>query len=139
MNSSQPNDLASSDRSRWILVVDDEVPMLDMMEAMLTMSGWTARTAKSGEEAMAVIESMDTPPALLICDIWMPKPDGVEITRQIVARVKNIKVVLISGRLTQPSWCPPDFVHYRFLAKPFSIDELQTAVKEAFAEMEAGH
>jgi DNA-binding NtrC family response regulator len=138
MNTPSFHDSTDGKQNRWILVVDDEVPMLHMLEAMLGIAGWTARTASSGAEAIALIDSADTPPSVLICDVLMPKQDGMALTRQIVAKLPAIKVVLVSGRLTDLSWWPADFRHYRFLAKPFTSAELLKAVNESFLELDGG-
>ena len=123
-------------RAPWILVVDDEAAIQEMLGTILSISGWAVRTGNGAAEAMAVIESAPTAPGLLICDVMMPGVDGLELTRRIVARVPGIKIILISGHLTNLSWWPTDFRDYCFLPKPFSPEELLNAVRDAFTDSE---
>jgi DNA-binding NtrC family response regulator len=127
----------TSARKRWILIVDDEPALQDMLATLLGADGWSVEIAGDANRALKTIESAATPPSLLICDILMPGTDGLELTRRIVARVPQIKVVLISGHLTNLSWWPTDFREYRFLSKPFSADQLLSAVREAFIDLPA--
>lgn len=123
--------------NRWILIVDDEPALQDMLATLLTADGWTVEIAGDAAKAMNAIDTAPVPPSMLICDILMPGTDGLELTRRIVARVPQIKVVLISGHLTNLSWWPTDFREYRFLAKPFSADQLLSSVREAFLDLPA--
>jgi len=127
----------TSAKNRWILVVDDEPALQDMLATLLGADGWTVEIAGDAARALAAIENAPTLPSLLICDILMPGTDGLELTRRIVARVPQIKVVLISGHLTNLSWWPTDFREYRFLSKPFSADQLLSAVRESFLDLPA--
>lgn len=122
-------------RKRWILIVDDEPALQEMLATLLGADGWSVEIAGDADRALAAIESAPVPPSLLICDILMPGTDGLELTRRIVARVPQIKVVLISGHLTNLSWWPTDFREYRFLPKPFSSDQLLSAVRESFLDL----
>jgi DNA-binding NtrC family response regulator len=121
----------------WILIVDDEVAMQEMLETILSSSGWTVRTAGDATQAIAIIESAQTAPGLVISDILMPGVDGLELTRRIVAKVPGIKVILISGHLTNLSWWPTDFREHRFVPKPFSPEQLLGAVRDAFTDSAA--
>lgn len=118
----------------WILVVDDEPAMLGLIEAIFQAEDWTVFTADSGEKALAALKAAKHPPAVVICDVLMPRIDGLELTRRMLARVPELKVILISGHLTDLSWWPTDMREHRFLAKPFNNDDLVAAVEEALAD-----
>jgi FixJ family two-component response regulator len=64
----------------------------------------------------------------------MPGIDGLELTRRLLARLPQLKVILISGHLMDLSWWPTDLREICFLTKPFSNDQLIQAVKQAIAE-----
>jgi DNA-binding NtrC family response regulator len=118
----------------WILIVDDEAALLNLIETILQAEGWTTFLADSGEKALAALKAAKHPPALFICDVMMPRIDGLELTRRMLARVPGLKVILISGHLTDLSWWPTDMREHRFLSKPFSNDDLVAAVREALAD-----
>jgi two-component system cell cycle sensor histidine kinase/response regulator CckA len=118
----------------WILVVDDELSMLRLMEAVLQARGWDAVAVDSGEKALTALKVAKHPPAVVVCDILMPLIDGLELTRRMLVRAPDLKVIHISGHLTDLSWWPTDLREHRFLAKPFDNLALVTAVEAALAD-----
>lgn len=122
---------AAASNPSWILLVDDEPAIIPLIANILIKQGWIVKEAGNGETAMAVIDSTPTPPSLLICDVLMPGIDGLELTRRILARFPRLKVIFISGHLTDVSWWPADLRGHRFIAKPFTMDQLASAVNDA--------
>ena len=108
--------------------------MLPLIGAVLEQYGMPVREARSGDDALALIEAAATPPFLLICDVLMPGIDGLELARRMLDRVPKLKVIFISGHLTDISWWPADLREHRFVAKPFSLKELEAAVTEVLEE-----
>jgi DNA-binding NtrC family response regulator len=117
--------------TKWILVVDDEPSMRNLIEIVLMGQGWNVRTAGGAEAAMDSIRAASEPPAVVVCDVLMPGVDGLELTRRMCARVPSLSVIFISGHLTDVSWWPSDLREHRFLAKPFENVQLVDAVREA--------
>jgi DNA-binding NtrC family response regulator len=120
--------------SQWILVVDDEPSMRTLIEIILESQGWTVRLANGAEEAMSEIKAAAQPPSLVICDVLMPRVDGLELVRRMCARIRGLNVIFISGHLTDVSWWPADLRDHRFLAKPFDNAAIIGAVKDAMTE-----
>jgi DNA-binding NtrC family response regulator len=118
----------------WILVVDDEPAILRLIESVLQGQGWTVFAADTGEKALDALKSAAHRPSVVICDVLMPRIDGLELTRRLLAQAPDLKVVHISGHLTDLSWWPTDMREHRFLAKPFSNDDLVASVRSALAE-----
>lgn len=121
----------------WILLVDDEPSMRQLIETVLESQHLVVRAADGATAAMAVLNSTPTPPTLLICDVLMPGIDGLELTRRMLARLPKLKVILISGHLLELSWWPTDLREICFLTKPFSNEQLIEAVKQALADPSA--
>ena len=67
---SQPDPLARS-----ILVVDDDNGVRDLMSRWLQSRGYWVASASGAVEALELIETC--PPAVALCDIRMPGPDGL--------------------------------------------------------------
>jgi two-component system, cell cycle sensor histidine kinase and response regulator CckA len=119
------------------LVVDDESAILRLIGAVLEAEGLTVFTADTGNKALAAIKAAKHPPAVAICDVLMPNIDGLELTRRLLMRVPNLKVIHISGHLTDLSWWPTDMREHLFLAKPFANSDLVAAVTDALADSKA--
>jgi DNA-binding NtrC family response regulator len=124
----------STPSGQWILVVDDEPSMRTLIEIILESQGWTVRLANGAEEAMSEIKAAAQPPSLVICDVLMPRVDGLELVRRMCARIRGLNVIFISGHLTDVSWWPADLRDHRFLAKPFDNAAIIGAVKDAMTE-----
>jgi len=125
------SDSSSAAPARWILLVDDEPAMRQLIETVLETQNWQVKVAEGAASAMATISAAATPPTLMICDVLMPGIDGLELTRRMLAKIPKLKVILISGHLMDLSWWPTDLREICFLTKPFSNDQLIQAVKDA--------
>ncbi len=64
-----------------ILVVDDDPHSREIVRAFLESRGYTVVTARQGEEALALLETVS--PALVVLDVMMPGIDGWEVARLI--------------------------------------------------------
>jgi two-component system cell cycle sensor histidine kinase/response regulator CckA len=120
--------------SPWILVVDDEPSMRLLIEVVLNSQGWSAVTADGADDALDALKARGRPPAVVICDVLMPGLDGLELVRRMCARLPDLNVIFISGRLSDVSWWPTDLREHRFLAKPFEKAQLIAAVRDALSE-----
>ena len=54
-------------------------------------------TAENGEDLMEKLENLEDYPDLLLCDLAMPKKDGVEVTKEISEKYKEIRIVILSS------------------------------------------
>lgn len=122
----------------WILVVDDEPSMRRLIEVVLQAQGWTVYGAEGADEALDALRTAPLPPMVVICDVLMPRVDGLELVRKMCARTKGLNVIFISGHLTDVSWWPSDLREHRFLAKPFENATLVATVREAIGEENTG-
>ncbi|MBX2835357.1 MAG: response regulator [Gammaproteobacteria bacterium] len=112
-----------------VMVVDDSSTVRQSAGGFLTDMGWNVVTAEDGFDALAkVVESR---PALVFIDIMMPRLDGY----QTCALIKNnpdysdIAVVLLSSKDGLFDRARGKVVGANeHLAKPFTRDELKTAV-----------
>jgi CheY-like chemotaxis protein len=82
------------DRSYRILVVDDKEDNRKILEKLLTKVGFCVREATNGQEAIALWQ--DWKPDFIWMDMRMPVLDGYEATRQIKARDRDQKTIIIA-------------------------------------------
>lgn len=136
MNKSTPSGTPprSSPPRPWILVVDDEPSMRLLIAVVLNSQGWSVITTDGAEDALAALKAHPQPPAVVICDVLMPGLDGLELVRRMCARIPDLNVIFISGRLSDVSWWPSDLKEHRFLAKPFEKTLLIEAVRDALSD-----
>jgi DNA-binding NtrC family response regulator len=119
-----------------ILVVDDEGIVLASCKRVLVPEGFEVALAASADEALAAIDR--EPPALLIVDVKMPVHDGLYIMRELNRRQQRVPVILMSGFSTKETIEESyKMGASRFLAKPFTPDELLETVRLVIKEESA--
>src|SRR3989442_6271785 len=94
-NYMDPIGSGGAQRMASILVVDDTRSTCTALAAILGREGHTVVTATSGAEALAHLETSEVD--LLLCDVRMPKMDGLTVLRRAKAPDGGIAVVIISG------------------------------------------
>ena len=115
-----------------ILIVDDARSTLRALEVILKREGYTVLTAASGTEGLTYIEQHEVD--LLLCDVKMPKMDGLTVLRQVKAQDAGMAVVMMSGHgdiSTAVSAMKEGAFDY--LVKPFGEDEVLRVVQKALA------
>ena len=80
----EPSVMASdkeADDRQFILVVDDERQICDLVSEILTNAGWRVVAVGNGEEAVGILKN--SRPDLIISDIVMPRMDGLELIKYV--------------------------------------------------------
>ena len=113
---------------RRVLIVDDHAVNRGLLADLLAPLGFTCGEAKSGEDALARLNSGDEPwPDLAIVDLRMEGLDGLELTRRLRAlpRGRELRVLLTSASVlsfnsaeARAAGCDD------FLPKPFRTADL---------------
>jgi CheY-like chemotaxis protein len=80
-----------------ILLLDDDVKLLEMYQQLLTQlpSQPEVLTASTGSRAMAMLESDSF--RLLICDLKMPKMDGLQVLSIVRRKYPQLRTVALTG------------------------------------------
>jgi signal transduction histidine kinase len=78
-----------------LLIIDDEKPVLEMLELSLSSEGYDVLTAESGSEGLSVFA--DKAPEIVITDIKMPGMDGIEVLKRIKSANEDAEVIVITG------------------------------------------
>jgi len=85
----------------YVLIVDDDVRLRELMRAILQTRGYIVETAENGKQGLKMIEersSSDLPFFdLLITDIVMPEIDGTEFIRRVRALRPSLNLMAVSG------------------------------------------
>ncbi len=113
-----------------ILVVDDDASYVELVEFVLTRSGYEVIRAFSGLEALEKITQ--DPPALVISDVEMPGLTGFELAQKISEDVlmANIPIILMSAKRisSKDRVAGLGFGSDDYLVKPFAPKELLARV-----------
>ncbi|MBF0257350.1 MAG: sigma-54-dependent Fis family transcriptional regulator [Desulfamplus sp.] len=113
-----------------ILVVDDELSMREFLEVLLTQAGYDVSLAKSGKQALRMIEAKSFD--LLLCDIRLGDLTGLDILRAAKRKNSETIVIMISAyATTEVAVEAMNEGAYDFVPKPFDNKELKQAIKKA--------
>ena len=82
-----------------IMVVDDEEDVRETLRLQLEAENYNVIEAGDGEEAIKVLRTGDnlTNCGLILCDIRMPKVNGIEYIDYLKEQAPGIPVVVITG------------------------------------------
>jgi putative two-component system response regulator len=113
-----------------VLVVDDNVQNVELLDALLSSSGYEVVKAYNGEGALAMLE--ESLPQVILLDVMMPGLDGYEVCRRLKEneRTRLIPVVILTAlndikeRVRGIEAGADDFI-----SKPFQKIELLARVK----------
>jgi two-component system nitrogen regulation response regulator NtrX len=108
-----------------ILIVDDEADIRDLVAGILEDEGYTTRTARDSDDALAAIAARR--PNLIFLDIWMQasRLDGLQLLASVKAEHPELPVVMISGHGNiETAVAAIKQGAYDFIEKPFKSDRL---------------
>lgn len=106
-----------------ILVVDDELPIVDLLCLLLEDEGLRVTGATSAAEAADILRNEH--PDVLITDVMMPGMTGYELARVAKSIDPPVMVVLMSAVVDSPHNS-----RFPFLAKPFDLGKVIDVVEE---------
>ncbi|HEY2469500.1 MAG TPA: response regulator [Terracidiphilus sp.] len=122
---------APSESSRTILVVENEVLLLEVTCEFLEESGYVVLSARSSEGALELARQHKGAIDLLLTDVVMPRMDGRELSRQLLKKRPQMKVLLVSGYMDDVSDGHESSAEmHAFLQKPFSRQVLKDKIRE---------
>ena len=114
-----------------ILIVDDEVPNLQLLTQVLTDAGYQAlRSARRPQ--LAIESALAQPPALILLDVRMPEMDGFEVCRRLKreVRTRDIPIIFVSAlQDVQDRVRGFESGGVDFISKPFQAPEVLARVR----------
>ena len=120
-----------------ILLVEDEEGLRALNARGLRSRGYTVIEAGNGVEALEALEELEKQGGqidLVVSDVVMPEMDGPTLMKELKQRNPDIKIIFVSGYAEDVfDRSLPDHHKFKFLAKPFTLKQLVTVVKETMA------
>jgi PAS domain S-box-containing protein len=117
-----------------LLLVDDDLPTLQTMDAFLTQHGYKVRCALDGRTALMF--SREDPPELILLDVRLPDMDGLDVCRRLKEdrTTSGVPVIFLSG-LDEPADKLKGFVTggVDYITKPFQAMEMLARVETHLA------
>jgi two-component system nitrogen regulation response regulator NtrX len=113
-----------------ILIIDDEKSIRATLREILEYEKYGVEEAKDGEEGLSLLEKNDYD--VVLCDIRMPKIDGIEVLERTLEMGKDVQFIMVSahGTIETAVECTKKGA-YDFIQKPPDLNRLLLTVRNA--------
>ncbi|MBI2412996.1 MAG: MEDS domain-containing protein [Deltaproteobacteria bacterium] len=113
-----------------VLFIEDEKALRKSVSTALSISGYTVLEAEGAEEAASIFSKEGAD--LVMTDLVLHGKNGVAIAGELSAKNPGLPVIVTSGYMdTESEWPLIKEKGFRFLQKPFSLNELLKTIKTA--------
>lgn len=113
-----------------ILIIDDEKSIRNTLREILEYENYTISEAKDGEEGLKLISENDYD--IVLCDIKMPKKDGIEVLEKTMELGREFPFIMISAHGTiETAVEATKKGAYDFIQKPLDLNRLLLTLRNA--------
>ncbi|HTN52783.1 MAG TPA: sigma-54 dependent transcriptional regulator [Anaeromyxobacter sp.] len=121
-----------------VLVVDDDPGVRYTLREILAGEGLEVEEAGDGVEALERLQARPAP--LLLTDLRMPRLDGMELLREVLAKSPSTRVVLITAHGSErEAVLAMKAGAFDYFKKPFETEELLAVVRRAVEAVRLAH
>jgi FixJ family two-component response regulator len=121
----------------FVTIIDDDQAMRESLSTLLRAEGFVTQSYESAESFLA--DGPESVSGCLIVDIHMPGMNGLDLQRELRARAIALPVVVITGQADVPKAVAAlKAGAIDFLEKPYDIDALLRAVRDALNREDRG-
>jgi two-component system response regulator AtoC len=113
-----------------VLVVDDEENLRNMLTMIIRKEGYDVDTSVNGKEALTKIREDNYD--FVLCDIKMPKLDGLGLLKELNSNNGNDTIIMMSAYgAIDTAIEAMKLGAYDYISKPFKTDEIILTLKKA--------
>ncbi|NVJ03317.1 response regulator transcription factor [Myxococcus sp. AM009] len=117
-----------SDKTRSILVVEDDLSILTGLSMNLRFEGYEVLQAQDGRTGLA--RALDESPDLVVLDVMLPELNGFEVLKELRQRGRDTPVVVLSAKgLETDKIVGLNLGADDYVVKPFGLQELLARIK----------
>ena len=120
-----------------VWIVDDDRSIRWVFEKALSREGIAYSSFESAQEALSALA--DGPPQVLVSDIRMPGPSGIELLQRVKERHPAVPVIVMTAYSDLDSAVSAfQGGAYEYLPKPFDVDQAVDLIRRALEDSEQG-
>ena len=124
--------MEGSTPKKWVLVVDDEPGIREMVQWYFSQRNLNVAVAENGADAVKKIKERDF--SLVITDITMPQMDGLKLLETLKEKTPQTTVIIATGFGTvETAVYAMKKGAYDFILKPFDMGQLAKVLEGALA------
>ncbi|MBE2258077.1 MAG: nitrogen regulation protein NR(I) [Candidatus Accumulibacter sp.] len=118
-----------------VWIVDDDKSIRWVLEKTLSREKIPLQSFSSASEALAVLEGGGEPPQVLLSDIRMPGPSGLELLQVFRERFPTLPVIIMTAYSDLESAVSAfQGGAFEYLPKPFDVDQALELIRRAISE-----
>jgi DNA-binding NtrC family response regulator len=118
-----------------VLIIDDEKAIRNTLKEILEYEGYHVDEAADGQSGLDKIESEEY--AVVLCDIKMPKMDGIEVLTKVKQMEDDVPFIMISGHATIDTAVEATKKGaFDFISKPPDLNRLLITLRNAIDKKE---
>ncbi|MBE4730641.1 response regulator transcription factor [Vibrio parahaemolyticus] len=110
-----------------VLIVDDDVPLCELLEVVLQDEGYIVSSVHCGESALQYMEK--TPVDLVLLDVMLPNLNGMQVARRICQRFATPILMLTALNDENSMLDGYQAGADQYIGKPFNVAELLMRIK----------
>ncbi|EAS74536.1 putative transcriptional regulator CpxR [Vibrio alginolyticus 12G01] len=110
-----------------VLIVDDDVPLCELLEAVLQEEGYIVSSVHCGESALQYMEK--TPVDLVLLDVMLPNLNGMQVARRVCQRFATPILMLTALNDENSMLDGYQAGADQYIGKPFNVAELLMRIK----------
>ena len=130
-------DAAPVARRRLAMVIDDSLSVRRVTTNLLRSQGWDVLDAKDGADGLEKLAASETPPDVFLCDMEMPRMDGLEFVSRIRGQQEFSKtpVIMVTSRAGEKHRkLAAEAGADEHVVKPFNDDQLMDMIMRMVTE-----
>lgn len=110
-----------------VLIIEDEAPIAEALERYLKADGFRTERAENGKRALELWRAAQ--PDLVLLDLMIPPPDGLEVTKRI-RRESDVPILMVTAKVEEiDRLIGLELGADDYISKPFSPREVVARVK----------
>jgi two-component system response regulator MprA len=119
-----------------VLIVDDEINHRRSLSISLRMEGYEVFEAGDGQHALDALKQHGAD--VVICDLMMPRIDGLELARRLRFAYPSTRFILMSAyHLTKAQLERAQVGDIGFLPKPYQFEQLREQLAALTTDQES--
>ena len=118
--------ISHAEKRGKVLVVDDELVLLDTVQAMLEDLGYETFLAENGKRALEIYQAKKDEISVVLLDMTMPEMDGRACAIELLKITPDLKIIIASGYAEEDIYQQFKGIHLTgIVQKPYDFQRLQ--------------
>ncbi len=116
-------------KTKRILIIDDEKPLLESLEMFLTEKEYSVRCVTTAKEGIRQCAAFD--PHVIVLDIRLPDMNGLDVLQELIHTGRRNIIIITAFHDMDTTIKAVKFGAFDYIPKPIDVEELDSAIEKA--------